>query len=305
MRPLAFLCRFVFFFFSLLLCGATAAEIPQTDTLRKIRNSGVVSLSYQLSSIPFSYLDEHQQPTGYTKEICDRVVETLKTELGMPTLKAAWYPVPATERVSQLQKGYIDLECGPTSNTAKRREEADFSLTYFVSGIRLLARKERHFRSLDDLKGQTLVVAQGTTAAELPLRARYLDRRQIKLLEARTHDYAFMLITNGKAAAYAIDDVLLAGLLNHVFNPDQYEIFGDPLSSEYYAIMTRKGDGLKAVVDRTLRKLMASGELAQMYERWFMRPLFADGHSLNLPMSSELKARIAHPADETEADKAH
>jgi glutamate/aspartate transport system substrate-binding protein len=268
-----------------------------SGTLEKAKNTGVITISYRLANVPFSYLDDAFLPTGYAKELCDRVVDTIKQEYGMPELKTIYLPVIAKDRVSALQKGTIDLECGSTTDTPERRQVADFSLAYFIAHIRLLARKDAHIHDLRDLAHKTLVVTTGTTADHvIREKLKHIDNHNIMLAQGKTHSDSFLMVESGRAAAYATDDILLAGLIANSRHPDIYEIVGPSLSSENYAIMMRKNDALlKAVVDQTLTKLMLSGEAPKLYNRWFMSPSPPSGIIINLPMSAELKRVFTQP----------
>ncbi|MDR3055402.1 MAG: amino acid ABC transporter substrate-binding protein [Zoogloeaceae bacterium] len=276
--------------------AADAAPGALTGTLEKARATGQITVSYRLANVPFSYLDASFLPTGYAKELCDRVVDSIKQEFALPQLKTVYLPVKADDRISALQKGTIDLECGSTSDTPERREFVDFSLPYFIAHIRLLAPKDAHIRDLSDLTGKTLAVTRGTTAERViqeKLKTAHLD---IKLAQGKTHSDSFLMVESGRAAAYATDDVLLAGLIANSRHTDAYEMVGPPLSSESYAMMMRKGDApLKAVVNRTLTRLMLSGEASKLHNRWFMTPIPPSGIIINLPMSAELHQIFTHP----------
>ncbi|GHT90399.1 amino acid ABC transporter substrate-binding protein [Betaproteobacteria bacterium] len=278
--------------------AADAAPGALTGTLEKARASGTMVISYRLANVPFSYLDDSFLPTGYAKELCDRVVDTIRQEFAMPELKTVYLPVKADDRISALQKGVIDLECGSTSDTPEWRKLVDFSLPYFIAHIRLLVPKEAHIRDLNDLAHQTLVVTKGTTAEKLMREKLKRANPDIKLMEGKTHSDSFLIVEGGRAAAYATDDILLAGLIANLRHPDAYKIVGPPLSSESYAIMMRKGDApLKAVVNRTLTRLMLSGEATKLHNRWFMTPIPPSGIIINLPMSAELHQIFTHPEE--------
>jgi glutamate/aspartate transport system substrate-binding protein len=278
--------------------AADATPGALTGTLEKARTTGAIVISYRLANVPFSYLDDTFRPTGYAKELCDRVVDTIKQEFSLPELKTIYLPVRADDRISALRRGAIDLECGSTTDTPERRELVDFSLAYFIAHIRLLAPKSAHIRDLNDLVNKNLVVTTGTTAENVIREKLKHAHSGIRLLQGKTHSDAFLMVESGRAAAYATDDILLAGLIANSRHPDAYEIVGPPLSSESYAIMMRKGDAqLKAVVNQALTRLMLSGEAPKLYNRWFMTPIPPSGVIINLPMSAELKNIFTSPEE--------
>ncbi|MDR1424366.1 MAG: amino acid ABC transporter substrate-binding protein [Azoarcus sp.] len=272
-----------------------AAARKNQETIEKIRQSGAIILSYRLANMPFTYLDSSFEPTGYAKELCDHVVDSIRREYDMPQLKIIYLPVVAKNRISALQNGAIDLECGSSTDNPERRKAVDFSITYFISNIRLLTRKDYRFVDLNSLRGKTVVVTTGTTA-EKAVSKLNVAGRGIKVLYGRTHSDSFLMVKSGRAYAYLMDDILLAGLISASRDPNAYEIVGPSLSTERYAIMLRKEDArLKTIVNKTLAHLMSSGEAAKLYERWFMRPIPPSGIVINLPMSDELTQVFAHP----------
>ncbi|MDR2690539.1 MAG: amino acid ABC transporter substrate-binding protein [Azoarcus sp.] len=281
-----------------------AQNAPQTtptwtDTLEKIRQTGKITISYRLANIPFSYLDSGQSPAGYAKDLCDRVVETIKAKYDLPGLATIYYPVNAENRMPALRDGMVDLDCGSTTNNHERRKDANFSITYFVSNIRMLTRKDHGINDFSDLAGKTVVVTKGTTAEKILREKVDLDALHIKVLYGKTHSDSFLIVRSGRAQAYVTDDILLAGLIASSSDTHgAYQIVGPSLSSEHYAVMMRKGDGrLKALVDAALKELIASGEAARLYAHWFMNPIPPNGIALNLPMSAELQQAFARPTD--------
>lgn len=275
-----------------------AQEAATSDTIDKARQNGSIVVSYRLANMPFTYLDSSFEPTGYAKELCDRAVEQIRFEYNLPQLKTVYLPVEARNRIPALQNGTIDLECGSTTDNPDRRKLVDFSITYFISNIRLLTRRDNRYTDLDSLNGKTVVVTAGTTA-EQALEKLEVAKRNIKVLYGKTHSDSFLMVKSGRAYAYLMDDILLAGLIAASRDPNAYEIVGPGLSTERYAVMMRKGDErLKEIVNKTLAKLMASGEATKMYERWFMHPIPPSGIVINLPMSEELAHVFANPAVE-------
>jgi glutamate/aspartate transport system substrate-binding protein len=259
-------------------------------TLKKIKDSGVIRLGHRVSSIPFAYLDAKGQPVGYSLELCNAIVDEIATELGDQEIRVEYVPVTPENRFAALVSGQIDMECGSTTDNKERRKQVAFSPTIFVTGTKLLARKDSTIRSLRDLQGRTVVVTRGTTNASAVQSLSTRSRLGISFLTAADHKEAFELLASGKADAIANDDILLYGLLAETKNRDRYRIVGDFLSYEPYALVFRKDDPQFAqVVERTFRELAASREIVWIYERWFVKRL-PSGTRLNLPMSAQLEA---------------
>jgi glutamate/aspartate transport system substrate-binding protein len=289
-------CRIVIIVLSsCVVLGAAAQEnTVQTvnrleGTLKKVRDSGVIRLGHRVSSIPFAYLDAKGQPVGYSIELCNAVVDEISAEFGNQEIRVEYIPVTPENRFAALVSGQIDMECGSTTDNNERRKQVAFSPTIFVTGTKLLARKDSMIRSLHDLQGRTVVVTRGTTNASAVQALSTRSNLGISFVTAADHQEAFELLASGKADAIANDDILLYGLLAETRNRDRYRIVGDFLSYEPYALVFRKGDPQFAdVVERTFRKLAASREIVWIYERWFVKRL-PSGIRLNLPMSAQLE----------------
>jgi glutamate/aspartate transport system substrate-binding protein len=283
----------------LTLAGSVhAQEAEGGGTLEKIRKSGVIVLGYRNTSIPLSYVDATRAPIGYAKELCDKVVEAIRTRFELPDLQIKYHLVESSNRLRLLQEQVIDMECGSTTNTLERQKEADFSVSYFISNVRMAARRDSRIRGFDDLRGKAIVTTQGTTSEALLEQDARLASGGIRLLYGKTHAQSFLMIRDGRAAAFVMDDILLTSLIANAKDPNAYEIVGPVLRVEPYAIMLRKGDALKKIADDTLTNLMRSGEAARLYDRWFMNPIPPRDINLRLPMSDALKEAFAQPTDE-------
>lgn len=275
--------------------GAAGAQ----DTLKKIRDTGVIKLGHRDASIPLSYLDDRQRPVGYAIDICMRVVEAIKKELKMPNLKVEFVPVTSQTRIPILTGGNIDLECGSTTNSVVRQKQVAFAPTYFMTGTKIIVKKSSGIRSYDDLKGKTVVFTSGTTN-ERAMKA-YSDEKKlgIKFIPSKDHAESFLAVETGRAVAFPMDDVLLYGLRANARNPNDYEIIGPFLSDDPYAIMMRKNDPkFKKVVDNAVIALYKSGEIYKIYSKWFESPIPPKGINLKMPMSDQLKALIKNPSDQ-------
>jgi glutamate/aspartate transport system substrate-binding protein len=271
----------------LVFSGAHAQEL--TGTLKKIKDSGTVTLGYRASSIPFSYLNKVHEPIGYSIDLCNEIVKEISRELEGVEIGVAYKLVRAETRIAAVRSGEIDLECGSTTANFERKKQVAFSPIFFVAGTKLLVPRSSSIGSYRDLRDKTVVVTAGTTN-EAAVRA-ISDKQNlgIKILVGKDHDESFVMLKDGKADAFATDDVLLYGLVATNKSGDQFHVVGEFLSYDPYGLMYRKDDhDFAAVVDRTFSRLAQSRELVQLYNKWFQQRL-PTGESLNLPMSPQLE----------------
>ena len=275
---------------------AMAAE--PVGTLQKIKESGVIVLAYRDASIPFSYLDNNQQPIGYSVDLANKVVNAVRKELKMPGIKVQYNLVTSQTRIPLVQNGTVDLECGSTTNNLERQKQVDFSLGFFLVKGQLLVRKTSGIKDFADLKGKNVVTTAGTTNERL-LKAMNADRQMgMSIIAAKDHGEAFMMLESGRAAAFYMDNPLLYGEMAKAKVPGDWMVTGQPQSFESYGCMLRKGDpAFKKVVDDALRSTYKSGEINQIYAKWFMNPVPPKGLNLNFPMANELKAFLKNPSD--------
>lgn len=280
------------------VAGAACCASASAGVLDDIRTSHVIAIAHRDASVPFSYLDADKKPVGYAVDICLRVADAVKRELGLNALAVKWVQVTSASRIPTIVEGKAAMECGSTTNTAARRKEVDFTIQHFIAASRFLVRVDSGIDSISGLEGKTVVSTTGTT--NLPT-LRRLDREQdlhMKILEARDHNEAFAMVADNKADAFAMDDVLLYGLRANSKDPKRYKVVGKPMTIEPYAIMLPKGDpAFKAVVDRELRRLISSGEIYTLYHRWFEEPIPPRGVNMELPMPSLLRDALRYPSD--------
>lgn len=275
----------------------SAAEL--TGTLKKISDSGIITVGHREASIPFSYLDDASKPVGYSMELCLRVVDAVKKTLGKPGLVTKLVPVTSQTRIPLMTNGTIDLECGSTTNSKERQKQVAFGVSTFVTTVRMVTKADAGIKSLADLNGKPVVTTTGTTSDRYIKQTEQGQSLDVKNLYGKDHAESFLMMETGRAVAFVMDDVLLAGLIASAKNPKDFAIVGPALSVEPYGIMLRKDDPtFKAVVDKSLTGLMKSGEINAIYDKWFMKPIPPKGVSLNLPMSDKLKEAIKNPTDE-------
>lgn len=277
---------------------ATASD---SGTLDKIKKSGTIVLGYRDSSIPFSYIaDNPNQPVGYAHDLQLKVVEAVKKKLNMPDLKVRYNLVTSQNRIPLVSNGTVDLECGSTTNNKERQQQVAFSTGFFEVGSRLLTAKDSGVKDFADLKGKKLVTTAGTTSE------RYIRQHEKELgigevISAKDHAESFLMLQNGRAAAFMMDDILLAGEKSKAQDPNKWEIVGTAPIHEIYGCMMRKGDtGFKQVVDDAIKATYSSGEINEMYKKWFQMPIPPKNINLNFPMSDQLKALISNPHDRDE-----
>jgi len=274
------------------VASAFAVQAQSGGTLAKMAETGSITLSYRESSVPFSYLD-NAKPIGFSVEVCDRIVDELKAKVKRPDLKVERMPVTSQNRIPLVQNGTVDLECGSTTNNSARGEQVGFAVNYFYTGTRLMAKKTSGIKSLADLKGKKVATTAGTTNFQV-LRKYFRDNNlDTEIVTAKDHADGALLAENDRVEAYAMDDILLYGLVANSKAPADWVVTGEPLQVEPYAIMLRKNDPeFKKAVDDALIGLMKSGEFEKLYTKWFLNPIPPRKVPLNVPMSDELKANL-------------
>jgi glutamate/aspartate transport system substrate-binding protein len=280
---------------SLLILAAAANAQEATNvgalsgTLKKVKDTGTITLGYRESSLPFSYLNRRQQPIGYSIDLCREIVEDVSTELDGMEVKIAFAPVTPANRLQKVASGEVDLECGSTTGNVQRRKEVAFSPIFFVAGTKLMVPKSSYVRSYRDLADKTAVVTSGTTN-EAALRT--LSDKQnlgIKIITAPDHAQSLTALVSGKADAFATDDVLLYGFIATAKDASDMKVVGEYLSYDPYGLVYRRDDpAFAAVVDRTFSRMASERRLAELYNKWFLRRL-PTGETLNLPMSPQLE----------------
>ncbi len=285
------------------LAAALAVSVPAvaqelTGTLKKIKDTGAITIGHRESSIPFSYLDDKQQPIGYAMDLCMKIVDAVKAELKMPNLKVNLQPVTSANRIPLLQNGTIDLECGSTTNSVERQKQVSFGPTYFVINVTAAVKKDSGIKSLADLNGKTISTTAGTTSVPLLKKFEKTAHVDVKEVYAKDHAESFLLMAQGRTAAFIMDDILLAGLIANSDRPGDFVILNESLRQEPYSMMLRKDDPqFKALVDRAVGQVMKSGEIDKIYAKWFLSPIPPKGVNLNFPMTPAIKEAFANPND--------
>jgi glutamate/aspartate transport system substrate-binding protein len=281
---------------ALMVTQASAQDLA--GTLKKIKETGTINIGHRESSIPFSYLDDKQQPIGYAMDLCMKVVDAVKAELKLPALKVALQPVTSSNRIPLLQNGTIDLECGSTTNSVARQQQVAFGPTYFVINVTAAVKKTSGINSLTELNGKNISTTSGTTAVPLLKGFEKTKHVDVKEIYGKDHAESFLLMADDRAVAFVMDDILLAGQIANSKTPDAYKILGESLRQEPYSMMLRKDDPqFKALVDKTITAVMKSGEIEKIYAKWFTSPVPPKGINLNFQQTAPLKDAFKTPND--------
>ena len=275
---------------------AQPAVAQETGTLKKIKDSGSITIGHRDASIPFSYYDDKQQVVGYAMDLCLKIADAVKKELKLQKLDVKLNPVTSATRIPLMANGTIDLECGSTTNNLERQQQVGFTITHFVTANRFLSKKADNLKTVDDLKGKTIVSTSGTTNVKQITEINGQKNLGMNILQAKDHAEAFLMVETGRAAAFVMDDILLASLAANSKSPNDYVISADPLSVEPYGIMLPRGDeAYKKVVDAEMTRIYKSGEINAIYDKWFTKAIPPKSINLGLPMSGPFKKVVATP----------
>jgi glutamate/aspartate transport system substrate-binding protein len=270
----------------------------QEGTLKKIRDSGSITIGHRDASVPFSYYDDKQQPVGYAMDLCHRIVDAVKNELKMQKLDVKYQLVTSANRIPLMANGTIDLECGSTTNNLDRQKQVAFTITHFVTANRWIAKRTSKIGKLEDLKGKTIVSTAGTTNIKQITELNGQKSLGMNIISANGHPEAFQMVETGRAVAFVMDDILLYSLAAQSRSPKDYEISKQALSVEPYGIMLRRDDAaFKKVVDNAMTQIMKSGQINAIYDKWFQKPVPPKNINLNVPMSEQFKKVIKNPTD--------
>jgi len=285
--------------FALLAAAALAAPAAaQEGTLKKIKESGSITIGHRDASVPFSYYDDKQQPVGYAIDLCMKIVDAVKAELRMPKIEVKYQLVTSANRIPLMGNGTIDLECGSTTNSLERQKLVWFTVTHFVTANRFVSKKASNIKTLADLKGKTVASTAGTTNIKQITELNGQQNLGMNIISANGHSEAFQMVETGRAVAFVMDDILLYSLVALSRAPGDYVISADALSIEPYGIMVRKDDAaFKKVVDAAMTNVLKSGQINAIYDKWFLKPVPPKGINLNVPMSAQFKDVVAKPTD--------
>lgn len=280
-----------------LMAGGAFSQVQAADTLAKIKQSGKVIIGYRESSDPISYV-VGGKPMGYAVDICNNFANELKKTLKMPNLKVEYKAVTSSTRIPEMLAGNIDMECGTTTNSIQRQQQVSFSTNYYTTEVRMAVKANAPIKSIADLNGKAVVTTQGTTSDKYIKMGEKGEKVNVNNVYGKDHSDSFAMVASGRAAAFVMDDNILAGLIAKSSNPKDFKIVGPVLSSEPYGIMLPKGDAAyKAIADKTVTTMWKNGQMAALYKKWFQSPIAPKNVNLNMPMSSSYLKLKANPTD--------
>jgi glutamate/aspartate transport system substrate-binding protein len=281
---------------SLFMAPAQAQELA--GTLKKIKDTGTITIGHREASIPFSYLDDKQQPVGYAMDLCMKVVDAVKAELKMPGIKVALQPVTSANRIPLLQNGTIDIECGSTTNSVERQKQVAFGPTYFVINVSAVVKKSSGIKSLAELNGKAISTTSGTTAVPLLKKYEKTANIDVKEIYGKDHAESMQLLATDRVSAFVMDDILLAGQVANQPRPGDYVIFPESLRTEPYSMMLRRDDPqFKALVDRAVGAVYKSGEIEKIFNKWFASPIPPRSVNLNFQITPAIREAFKNPND--------
>jgi len=276
-----------------LLTTAVTAQTGGSEglspTLANIKRTHAVRLGYRESSPPFSFLDQANRPIGYSLELCEAIVDEIGVEVDDANLRIEYVKVTSDDRIPAVVQNKIDLECGSTTANAERSKQVAFSPLIFVAGTKLMVPKASTISAPKDLQGKTVVVTKGTTNEQAMHAVDKKFALGLNIVASADHEQSYQTLVDGKADAFATDDILLYGLIARHKAQDKFRVSGEYLSYDPYGIMFRKGEPqLAAVVERTFRKLGSNRDLIPLYNKWFVSRL-PTGEKLNVAISPQLE----------------
>ena len=280
------------------MCGTAQAAEQLTGTLKKIKDTGVITLGVRESSIPFNYNLGGVRQVGYSYDINMKIVEAIKDQLKLPNLQVKEIPITSQNRITLLQNGTIDIECGSTTNNLERQKQASFTTSIFIIGTRIMVKKDGGIKDWADLKGKNVVTTAGTTSERLLRKMNDDQKLGINIISTKDHGQSFLTLESGRAVAFMMDDALLYGERAKAKNPNDWIVVGKPQSRESYGCMIRKDDApFKKLSDHVITGLMKDGSINTMYTKWFMQPVPPKGLNLDFPLSEDMKTLFKNPND--------
>ena len=280
-----------------------AAAGAQAATLDKIKETGSVSMGVRESSGAMSYTTGDGKFAGFHVDVCQHVLADIQKKLGMAKLDIKYQPVTSQNRIPLVQNGTVDIECGSTTNNTARQKDVAFAPTLYVEEVRIAVKANSGITSIAQLAGKTVATTTGTTSVQTLRKHERASNVDFKEVFGKDHSDSFLLLESGRADAFVMDGQILAGLISKSKNPADYKIVGETLSVEPIAIMFRKDDpAFKKAVDDSIAAMVKSGEVAKLYDKWFMQPIPPTNTKVGLPASEATKAAWANLNDKPMED---
>ena len=277
---------------------AITAYAQDSGTLKKIKDSGTIVLGTRESSGALAYTLGDGKYVGFHTEMAERIAKDLQADLKMPKLEVKYQPVTSQNRIPLVQNGTVDLECGSTTNNAARQKDVAFAMTTYVEEGRIIVKANSPIKGIADLNGKTVATTTGTTSVQTLRKNKKAANMDFKEVFGKDHADSFLLLESGRADAFVMDGQILAGLASKAKNPADFKILGEVLSVEPIACMMRKDDpAFKKAVDASIQKMVKSGDLAKLYDKWFMQPIPPANTKVGLPLSDATKNAWNHPND--------
>jgi len=281
-----------------ILALSSGAMAQSNDTLAKIKSSGSITQGVRESSGALAYTLGNGVYTGFHYEVCANIIKDLRRDLGMSSLEIKYQPVTSANRIPLVKNGTVDLECGSTTNDASRQKEVAFANTLYVEEVRIAVKADSPIKSIADLNGKTVATTTGTTSVQLIRQNKRAKGIEFKEVTGKDHADSFLLLESGRADAFVMDGQILAGNISKSKAPKDFKILPDVLSVEPIAIMIRKDDpAFKKAVDDSIAAQVKSGEIAKLYDKWFMKPIAPTNTAVGLPLSPATKAAWANLND--------
>ena len=285
--------------------GATGVAQAQSDTLKKIKDSGSVTMGVRESSGALAYTLGDGKYVGFHTEVCTKVLADIQKSLGLAKLEVKYQPVTSQNRIPLVQNGTVDIECGSTTNNATRQKDVSFAVTTYVEEVRIAVKADSGITSIKDLVGKTIATTTGTTSVQTLRKHERAAGVEFKEVFGKDHADSFLLLEAGRADAFVMDGQILAGNISKAKNPADFKVVGEVLSVEPIAIRFRKDDpAFKKAVDDSIKAQIASGDLAKTYDKWFMQAIPPSNTKVGLPLSDATKAAWASPNDKPMEDYA-
>ena len=286
---------------AVLAMGAAHAE----DTLKKIKDSGAVTMGVRESSGALSYTLGDGKYTGFHVEICTRALADIQKQLGLVKMETKYQPVTSGNRIPLVQNGTVDIECGSTTNNATRQKDVAFAVTTFVEEVRIAVKANSGITNIAQLAGKTVATTTGTTSVQTLRKHERATGVDLKEVFGKDHADSFLLLESGRADAFVMDGAILAGNIAKSKNPADFKIVGEVLSVEPIAIMMRKDDpAFKKAVDDSIKAMIKSGDMAKLWDKWFMQPIAPTNTKVGLAVSESTKTAWANPNDKPMEDYA-
>ena len=283
------------------IAGAAHAE----DALKKIKESGTITEGVRESSGALAFTLGDGKYAGFHYDVCAKVIADIQKQLGLAKLETKYQPVTSQNRIPLVQNGTVDLECGSTTNNATRQKDVAFAPALYVEEVRIAVKANSGIGGIAQLNGKTVATTTGTTSVQLLRKNKRAAGMDFKELNGKDHSDSFLLLESGRADAFVMDGQILAGLIAKSKTPGEYKIVGEPLSVEPISIMYRKDDpAFKKAVDDSVRAMAKSGDVAKLYDKWFLQPIPPANTKVNLPASDATKAAWANPSDKPLEDYA-